>query len=127
MLYFLPYHNKFPWQRFLGKHAPLYGLQWHPEKSLFIFNPGLAVDHSISAITAAQYIANVFMENARQNPNRFPNRRDEERHMVYLHHPLYVGNITETPYEQIYLFDSVDPFVAQDKVNFKDLKGKSKR
>ena len=59
---------------FTGRHAPLYGLQWHPEKSLFVFNPVLAVDHSIYATIAAQYIANFFIAECRMNPNTFNNR-----------------------------------------------------
>ena len=55
---------------FTGRHAPLYGLQWHPEKSLFVFNPVLAVDHSPWAIISSQYIANVFMAEARMNPGK---------------------------------------------------------
>lgn len=107
----------------LGRYAPLYGFQWHPEKSLTIFNPVLAVDHSIFAVTAAQYIANVFMGDARQNPNRFTDRKEEEHHLVFRYYPFYVGNITETPYEQIYLFSFVDPFVAKEKVKMTELKG----
>jgi len=95
---------------FEGRHAPLYGLQWHPEKALYVFNPTLAVDHSIYGIIAAQYIANYFVSEARKNNHRFRDRNEEEENLVMRHYPNYVGNITETPYEQIYLFDFVKPF-----------------
>lgn len=95
---------------FEGRHAPLYGLQWHPEKSLFVFNPVLAVDHSIISIIAAQYISNFFVSETRKNPNSFRDRAEEQSHLLLSHYPTYVGNITETPYEQIYLFDFEKPY-----------------
>lgn len=88
-----------------GRDAPLYGLQWHPEKVLFVYNPSLAVDHGMVSTLASQYVANFFVLEARKSPNRFTSRREEEDHLVFKHYPTYVGNITETPYEQIYLFD----------------------
>merc|ERR1712080_371498 len=89
---------------FEGRHAPLYGLQWHPEKSLFVFNPVLAVDHSIHAVIAAQYIANFFMSEARMNPGAFRDREEELDHLVAAQiSPVFVGNITESPYDLVYM------------------------
>ena len=70
----------------------------------------LAVDHTIHATFSAQYIANFLITEARKNPNRFDGRIDEEKHLIFNYHPSYVGNITETPYEEIYLFDFKPPF-----------------
>ena len=109
---------------FIARNAPLYGLQWHPEKALAIFNPNLAIDHSIYSITAAQYVANQFLSEARQNPNRFSTRKEEEKHLIYQYTPTYIGNITETPYEQIYLFDYIDPFLMNDIVHKRKHKNK---
>lgn len=96
---------------FEGRNAPLYGLQWHPEKCLFVFNPVLAVDHSIHAVMASQYIANFFMAEARMNPGTFRDRQEEEDHVVAAQSkPTYTGNITETPYDSIYMFDFEKPF-----------------
>ena len=105
---------------FSDKKAPIFGLQWHPEKNLFIFNPNLAIDHSPLAIAAAQYIANTFMGFARQNPNRFPTRLSEEASLVFKHSPLYVGNITETPYEQIYVFPLFKENLSKMKIKQSD-------
>jgi len=88
---------------------------------LFIFSPALAVDHSIHAIVAAQYMANVFMSFARQNPNKFATRRAEESHLIYRYSPIYVGNITDTPYEQIYLFPYLPEHIISRKIEQKDL------
>jgi len=103
------------------KFAPIFGLQWHPEKSLFMHNPVMAVDHSILAIAVAQYISNVFMGFARQNPNQFKTRREEEKHLIYKTLPLYVGNVTETPYEQIYIFPLFSPAFVNRNVGNKDV------
>ena len=71
----------------------------------------LAVDHTIHATFSAQYIANFLITEARKNPNRFDGRIDEEKHLIFNYHPSYVGNITETPYEEIYLFDFKPPYM----------------
>ena len=105
----------------LDKFAPIFGLQWHPEKSLFMHNPVMAVDHSIFAVAVAQYISNVFMGFARQNPNQFKTRKEEEKHLIYNYTPLYVGNITETPYEQIYTFSLFSPSYVSRNIRSKDL------
>ena len=102
------------------KHAPIFGLQWHPEKSLFIYSPNLAIDHTPYAIAAAQYIANTFMSLARQNTNRFMTRHNEEEHLVFRHSPLYVGNVTETPYEQIYVFPLYKEYLSKLKIKDSD-------
>ena len=68
----------------------------------------MAVDHSSDAIRVAQYIANFFNVEARKNSHRFATRKDEEDHLIYKHNPVYIGNITESPYEQIYLFKNAN-------------------
>ena len=88
----------------LAKHYPIYCLHWQPEKILFVWNPVLAVDHSPDAIRAAQYIANFFMVEARKNGQRFRTREEEEPNLIFHRKPVYIGNILESPYEQIYLF-----------------------
>lgn len=112
---------------FEGRDVPLYGLQWHPEKALAIYNPALAIDHTIYSITVAQYIANTFMSDARQNSNRFASRPDEENNLLFKYTPTYIGNITETPYEQIYIFDYVDPFLMNKVVNPRSRKHHKKK
>ena len=71
----------------------------------------LAVDHSIHGVIAAQYIANFFMSEARMNPGSFRDRQEEEDHLVASRStPTFVGNITETPYDLIYMFDFEKPY-----------------
>ncbi len=91
-----------------AKHYPIYCFQWHPEKILYVWNPVLAVDHSPDSIRVAQYIANFFGVEARKNSHRFRSREAEESKVIYPHKPIYIGNITESPYEQIYTFKNAN-------------------
>ena len=91
-----------------------FNFETNPEKSLFIYSPNLAVDHTPYAIAAAQYIANRSL--ARQNTNRFMTRHNEEEHLVFRHLPLYVENVTETPYEQIYVFLLYREYLSELKI-----------
>ena len=68
----------------------------------------LALDHSPDALRVAQYIANFFMVQARQNGQRFKTRHEEELNLILHRNPVYIGNIMESPYEQIYLFKSAN-------------------
>jgi gamma-glutamyl hydrolase len=35
--------------------APIWGVQWHPEKNMFEWNPNEVINHSKDAILAMQY------------------------------------------------------------------------
>eukprot|EP00111_Clytia_hemisphaerica_P007446 TCONS_00021640-protein len=88
---------------FEDKNAPIFGLQWHPEKSLFVFNPKLSINHSVYGVVVAQYIMNVFMGMARQNSNHFESYREVKNNLVYKYNHLYFGNMTDSSYEQVYV------------------------
>lgn len=90
---------------FVAKRYPWYGFQWQPEKSQFEFNTNMAADHSIYAIMMSQYIANFFVSEAKQNTNHFKSAQEEEANVISRSHTFYVGNITDTEFEQIYVFD----------------------
>eukprot|EP00112_Aurelia_sp_Birch-Aquarium-sp1_P004682 Seg153.4 transcript_id=Seg153.4/GoldUCD/mRNA.D3Y31 product="Gamma-glutamyl hydrolase" protein_id=Seg153.4/GoldUCD/D3Y31 len=87
-----------------GRKYPMYGLQWHPEKLLFVWNPLMVADHSLDSIRVAQYVSNFMVMEARRNSNRFATREMEEKHLTYRWKPVYIGDITDTPYEQVYVF-----------------------
>ena len=59
------------------------------------------------------------MSFARQNPSRFPTRREEEAHLIYQYSPIYTGNVTETPYEQVYLFPYYPESLLDKAINEK--------
>ena len=85
----------------IGKKYPMYGLQWHPEKPLYVWNPLLAINHSIFSVIVSQYMANFFVCEARKNSNNFKNRVEAESYLIYQYQSTYVGNIKKTPYEQV--------------------------
>ena len=53
---------------------------------------------------ASQYIANLFVSEARQNSNSFTNRYEENEYMITRDNPYFVGNVTDSEYDQIYLY-----------------------
>eukprot|EP00794_Sanderia_malayensis_P005429 gene5429-6108_t len=89
---------------FEARRYPLYGLQWHPEKLSYVWNPVMVADHSLDSVRVTQYIANFFVMEAKRNSNRFRSREMEEKHLVYRWQPVYVGDIKDAPYEQVYVF-----------------------
>lgn len=89
---------------FEARNYPMYALQWHPEKLLYVWNPMMVADHSLDSIRVAQYVANFFVSEARKNSNRFTSRTLEEKHLIHRWSPIYLGDIADAPYEQCYLF-----------------------
>ena len=65
----------------------------------------MAVDHSIYAIMMSQYIANFFVSETRQNMHRFKSAKEEQKQLIGREHTHYVGNVTGTEFEQIYVCD----------------------
>lgn len=84
---------------------PWYGLLWHPEKSQFEFNPTLSVDHTVYSIFTSQFIANFFVSEARENENKFDGRWDENKYTISKYRPYFVGNITNSDYDQVFAYD----------------------
>jgi len=50
---------------------PFVGLQFHPEKTMAMFNDNIGIDHSWQSIVSNRYFADRFMQWARQNTNRW--------------------------------------------------------
>ena len=44
-----------------SRNLPAYGVQFHPEKSIFEWIPAQKTAHTLSAVKAAQYFANFFV------------------------------------------------------------------
>lgn len=73
------------------KEYPFYGTQWHPEKVLYEFVEGKNISHSGSAIKAAHYFADFFVDEARKNFNTFTNSTQMQNMLFYNYAPDYVG------------------------------------
>lgn len=48
---------------------PFFGTQFHPEKSMAMFNTNVGIDHSWVSLTSQRYLSDHFMQQARQNTN----------------------------------------------------------
>jgi gamma-glutamyl hydrolase len=46
-----------------------------------------AIDHSADAVLIAQYMANFFVGETRQNYHRFPTQTDEDNELIYNYQP----------------------------------------
>ena len=44
-----------------AKKYPFYGSQFHPEKSIFAWDPSKDINHSFQSIIATQYFGNFFV------------------------------------------------------------------
>ncbi|XP_059837809.1 gamma-glutamyl hydrolase-like [Hypanus sabinus] len=82
---------------------PIYGVQWHPEKNPYEWNPKISIPHSSNAVKLTWYMADFFVSEARKNWHHFPNEKEEEKALIYNYAPIYAGNVSH--FEQIYVID----------------------
>jgi len=66
---------------------PIYGTQWHPEKNTFEWGktngiPNEAINHSPEAILIAQYTADFFVQQARQNTHQYADPNEEDAALI---------------------------------------------
>jgi len=73
-----------------AKSAPVYATQWHPEKNAFEWTPNENLPHTASAVRAAQYVANFFVDEARKNNHTFSSSVLTPR-LIYNWSPVFTG------------------------------------
>jgi gamma-glutamyl hydrolase len=61
---------------------PFFGVQYHPERSIFNWNPFEAIDHSHHTIAASQYVGRRFIMSAAQSRHRFADEDAENAAMI---------------------------------------------
>jgi gamma-glutamyl hydrolase len=88
---------------FESPHAPIYGFQYHPEKSLFEWNPTEQINHNSAAVAAMQYHARLLGDTARLHTPAAADITDDD--LIYAHTPVYTANVVPD-FEQCYFFDS---------------------
>ena len=91
----------------LGKTLPFYGVQFHPEKTMFEWSEAVQIPHSSRSIRLSQYIANIFLDEVRKNTRHaFDSRTDERAHIISSESPVYMGYIinSHSPFAQIYVY-----------------------
>jgi len=89
-----------------GIKLPFYGLQYHPEKVIFEWSETVNIPHSYAAVKFSQNIANVFVEQARQNKNKFRNFAEARQYVISKEVPYYTGNLVKahSPFVQIFVY-----------------------
>lgn len=88
---------------FLGRRYPIFGTQWHPEKNGFEWRVNSTIPHTTNAVQVMQYMANFFVEQARQNTNRFDSLDDEVKCLIYQYSPEFT-DLDESHFQQLYFF-----------------------
>lgn len=87
---------------FEHRQYPFYGVQFHPEKNAYEWKVTNKVPHTVGAVSAGQYFANFFVDEARKNTNQFPSTEEEEKALIYNYQPTYTGK--GSTFEQCYFF-----------------------
>lgn len=89
---------------FLGKTLPFYGVQFHPEKTMFEWAETIAIPHSSKAIRLGQFIGNSYMDQVRRNTRHFHNSSIEREYVIGNYRSLRTDNIkSHAPFQQIYI------------------------
>lgn len=70
---------------------PFYAVQWHPEKNAFVYDVHQNINHSAEAITATQYFANFFVEEARKSRHMFVSEKEQVAELIDNYHPIFLG------------------------------------
>ncbi|XP_005042227.1 PREDICTED: gamma-glutamyl hydrolase [Ficedula albicollis] len=82
---------------------PIYGMQWHPEKNPFEWKDSPGIPHSPSAVRAAYYMADFFVNEARKSMHHFSSEDEEAKELIYNYDPVYTGPFSA--FQQTYFFD----------------------
>ncbi|XP_039629172.1 zgc:171566 [Polypterus senegalus] len=82
---------------------PFYGMQWHPEKNAFEWVDKSGMSHSPSALKAAFYTADFFVNEAKKNFHYFEDEEDESKALIYNYCPVFKGQ--DSIFIQNYYFD----------------------
>ena len=65
-----------------GHTYPFYGVQFHPEKQLFVFYPDTKIDHSRRSNEMNRYFGDFFVGESRFNHNKFSTYEEEVAHQT---------------------------------------------
>lgn len=86
---------------------PFYGIQYHPEKTLYEWGNTCNIVHTKSATAAAQHYGTFFVNECRKNDNHFASTDEENRMMIYNYPQTFTYHVAKT-YDnaeyQTYLF-----------------------
>ncbi|CAM6109411.1 unnamed protein product [Calypogeia fissa] len=85
-----------------GTLMPLYGSQWHPEKSPWEWNTKLHPSHSTTAIEFSNYVGRFFVEECKYNGNSFADEEEESKALIQNWFSYPTGNCSV--FSEVYFF-----------------------
>jgi len=85
---------------------PIFATQFHPEKNAYEWAPKFTeLPHTKEAVNVAQYMAEFFVDVARQSTHKFESRAEEEEYLIYNYQPFYTGSEKYNwGFQQAYVF-----------------------
>jgi len=88
---------------FEGTKLPVYGSQFHPEKTIYEWNPDQVQPHDLAAVTVSQYLMNFFVRQTRQtSEKRVWPESGAMMPFMYEVQPTYTGRDTDNV--QVFIF-----------------------
>ena len=91
-------------ESFEAKDYPFYGVQYHPEKSLFEWSTNEDTDHTESTISAMQYHGRFFVKEATKSNHSYASVEEEIDSLVFNYQALF--DYKKYGYATFYLFDT---------------------
>ena len=85
---------------------PIFGTQFHSEKSTFEWRAPYIINHSLDSIRLQQYLSNFFVNQTRQNSNTFANQTQ------YLIDNYELTIVPDDTFSSVYLFPAVGKAIA---------------
>uniref|UniRef100_V9KMY2 folate gamma-glutamyl hydrolase n=1 Tax=Callorhinchus milii TaxID=7868 RepID=V9KMY2_CALMI len=86
-----------------ARNYPIYAVQWHPEKNPYEWSKKENIPHSLTAVKAAWYMAEFFVNEARKNLHHFSNETEEAKALIHNYLSIYTGDISN--FQQMYFID----------------------
>ena len=74
-----------------GREYPFYATQWHPERNAFDWIREENITHTRDAAETSQWVANFFVQQARENSHAFDSDAEMEAALIYNYNPKYFG------------------------------------
>ncbi|XP_077291262.1 gamma-glutamyl hydrolase A-like [Arctopsyche grandis] len=86
-----------------SKKYPFYGVQFHPEKVMFEWQPNKNIPRGNDAILGNRYFGDFFVSEARKSNHKFASTKDEQNYLIYKYKTEYT-DLKGIAYEQCYFF-----------------------
>ena len=86
--------------------APVYAVQFHPERPIYEWSPVRVMPHTPQAINANGWLAQFFVNETRRNTRGFSTPAAESSALIYRWNPVDTAADDNEIFEQCYMFPS---------------------